>query len=147
MSLFDPARRLWRRLAPSGLRNGAQPLLGRLLEAQVRKAAAAPHEAQSWRGPVRVVGWFEASHGIAASARQAARAFEALGVPVERVDVTGARLDWLPPPQPKLPAAPGSSTSIRRRWSRPWRNSIPAVCRARAMATGPGSCPRRRRHG
>jgi glycosyltransferase involved in cell wall biosynthesis len=106
VSLFDPARRLWRRLAPTGLRNGAQPLLGRLLEAQVRKAAAAPHEAETWRGPVRVVGWFEASHGIAASARQAARAFEALGVPVERVDVTGARLDWLPPPQPKLPAGP-----------------------------------------
>ncbi|WP_304168181.1 glycosyltransferase family 4 protein [Phenylobacterium aquaticum] len=106
MSLFDPARRLWRSLAPPGLRMGAQPLLAGLLEAQVRKAAEAPHEAEAWRGPVRVVGWFEASHGIAASARQAARAFEALGVPVERVDVTGARLDWLPPPQPALRSGP-----------------------------------------
>src|SRR5206468_13027776 len=33
-------------------------------------------------------------HGIAASARLAARAFEALGVPVERLDVTQAKLGW-----------------------------------------------------
>ena len=40
------------------------------------------------------MGYFQGSHGIAASARLAARAFEALGVSVDRVDVTDAKLDW-----------------------------------------------------
>ena len=51
-------------------------------------------------GPIRVVGFLEGSHGIAASARLAVRAFEALGVWVETVDVSAARLDWIGQAQP-----------------------------------------------
>ncbi|HEV2533463.1 glycosyltransferase family 4 protein, partial [Phenylobacterium sp.] len=46
--------------------------------------------------PIKVVGYFSGSHGIAASARLGARAFEALGVPVERIDASHARLTWTP---------------------------------------------------
>lgn len=106
MSLFHPAREIWRKAAPMRLRMAVQPAFARLLEAQVRRAARLPHAAEDWRGPIRIVGWFQGSHGIAASARQAARAFEALGAQVERVDVTGATLNWLPPPAPILPAGP-----------------------------------------
>ena len=42
-----------------------------------------------------MVGFFEGSAGIAASARLAVRAFEALSVPVEKVDVSEAQLDWI----------------------------------------------------
>jgi glycosyltransferase involved in cell wall biosynthesis len=94
MSLLGQARRLWRSALPEPARRLAAPALNRALEAWVRQAARAPHEAQGAPGPIRIVGYFEGSHGIAASARLAARAFEALGVPVERVDVTHAKLDW-----------------------------------------------------
>ena len=57
-------------------------------------SARAPHGADRPDGPIKIVGYFAGSHGIAASARLAARAFEALGVSIERVDVTDAKLDW-----------------------------------------------------
>ncbi|MBS0360297.1 MAG: glycosyltransferase family 4 protein [Proteobacteria bacterium] len=88
------ARRLWRAAVPEKARELAAPLLNTALEAYVRAAARAPHGADRPEGPIKVVGYFQASHGIAASARLAARAFEALGVPVERIDVTDAKLDW-----------------------------------------------------
>lgn len=95
MTPVAAARRVWRGLVPQSLRLAAQPLLGAALSAYVRASARAPHGADAMSGPIRVVGFFEGSHGIAASARLAVRAFEALGVPVEQVDVSAARLDWL----------------------------------------------------
>ena len=94
MSLLGPARRLWRTVLPEPVRKLAAPALNTVLESYVRSAARAPHGADTAQGPIKVVGYFAGSHGIAASARLAARAFEALGVPVERVDVTDAKLDW-----------------------------------------------------
>jgi len=94
MSPLGAARRLWRSAMPEPLRRLAAPALNRALQAYVRAAARRPHGADTPAGPIKVVGYFEGSHGIAASARLAARAFEALGVPVERVDVTDAKLDW-----------------------------------------------------
>jgi glycosyltransferase involved in cell wall biosynthesis len=94
MNLLGAARRLWRSVTPEPLRKLAGPLLNTALEAHVRSVARRPHGADNPSGPIKVVGYFAGSHGIAASARLAARAFEALGVPVERVDVTDAKLDW-----------------------------------------------------
>ena len=94
MSALTAARRLWRTALPEPLRKLAAPMLNGALEAYVRAAARAPHGADAANGPIQVVGYFQGSHGIAASARLAARAFEALGVPVDRVDVTDAKLDW-----------------------------------------------------
>jgi glycosyltransferase involved in cell wall biosynthesis len=94
MSPLGSARKLWRSALPEPVRKLAAPALNRALQAYVRKAARAPHPAEGAPRPIRVVGYFSGSHGIAASARLAARAFEALGAPVERMDVTDAKLDW-----------------------------------------------------
>lgn len=95
MSLLSATRRAWRMLTPEPVRRVAQPVLGPALEAYVRRQAKAPHAGDQSAGPIRVVGDFGGSYGIAASARLAARAFEALGAPVEQVDVSGAKLDWI----------------------------------------------------
>jgi glycosyltransferase involved in cell wall biosynthesis len=94
MSPLGSARKLWRSALPEPVRKLAAPALNRALQAYVRRAARAPHRAEGAPGPIRIVGYFAGSHGIAASARLAARAFEALGAPVERLDVTDAKLDW-----------------------------------------------------
>lgn len=94
MSLLGSGRRLWRSALPEAVRKPFAPVLNRLLEAYVRQAARAPHQAEGAPGPIRIVGYLQASHGIAASARLAIRAFEALKVPVEPLDVTDAKLDW-----------------------------------------------------
>lgn len=95
MSLLSATRRAWRALTPEPIRRLAQPLLGPALEAHVRRQAKAPHATDQVSGPIRVVGDFGGSYGIAASARLAVRAFEALGAPVEQVDIAGAKLDWI----------------------------------------------------
>ncbi|THD58925.1 glycosyltransferase [Phenylobacterium sp.] len=92
--LISSARRLWRQALPEPVRKLAAPVLNTALETYVRRAARAAHGAERTEGPIKLVGYFAGSHGIAASARLAARAFEALGVPVERLDVTDAKLDW-----------------------------------------------------
>jgi len=94
MSVLGAARRLWRSALPEPLRKLAGPALNIALQSYVRAVAREPHGAETAEGPIRIVGYFSGSHGIAASARLAARAFEALGVAVERVDVTDAKLDW-----------------------------------------------------
>lgn len=95
MSLVNGLRRSWRGLAPERLRRAAQPLVSPLLIAHVRRQALRPHGADGAAGgPLRIVGYFSGSHGIAASARLAARAFAALGTPVEEVDAAGAALTW-----------------------------------------------------
>lgn len=94
MSLVGAARRLWKSALPEPVRELAAPILNVALQGYVRRAARAPHGAEGAPGPIKVVGYFAGSHGIAASARLAARAFETLQIPVERVDVTDAKLDW-----------------------------------------------------
>ncbi len=95
MSLVNGLRRSWRGLAPERLRRAAQPLISPLLIAHVRRQALRPHGADGAAGgPLRIVGYFSGSHGIAASARLAARAFAALGTPVEEIDATDAALTW-----------------------------------------------------
>lgn len=92
--IVTAARRLWRQALPEPVRKLAAPALNEALQAYVRAAGRAPHGANRPQGPIKIAGYLQGSHGIAASARLAARAFEALGVPVERVDVTDAKLDW-----------------------------------------------------
>jgi glycosyltransferase involved in cell wall biosynthesis len=99
------ARSAWRGLVPENLRRLAGPALNRALQAYVRANARAPHGAEAAEGPIKLVGYFAGSHGIAASARLAARAFEALGVPVERVDASHAKLTWTPRGDPPERAA------------------------------------------
>ena len=94
MSALGAARRLWRQALPAPVRTLAAPVLNVALETYVRAQARKPHGADQGHGPIKVVGYFQGTHGIAASARLAVRAFEALGVPVERLDVTDAKLDW-----------------------------------------------------
>jgi glycosyltransferase involved in cell wall biosynthesis len=94
MSPIAAARKIWRQAMPPPLRRMAAPSLNKAMAYYVRAKARAPHGADTSRGPIKIVGYFAGSHGIAASARLAARAFEALGVPVERIDVTDAKLDW-----------------------------------------------------
>lgn len=96
MNALQIARAAWRRSVPEGLRRKAAPVLNHVLQAYVRRAARAPHGAGLADGPIKIVGYFSGSHGIAASARLAARAFEAMGMPVERVDASHAELTWLP---------------------------------------------------
>ena len=94
MSLLQSARTAWQALLPEKARRVFQPALALALNGWVRRQAYAPHAAEALGGPIRVVGYFGQSHGIAASARLAVRAFQALGVPVEAVDVSDAQLNW-----------------------------------------------------
>jgi len=99
------ARAAWRRAAPTSLRRLAAPALNHALQAYVRASARGAHGADITEGPIKVVGYMGGSHGIAASARLALRAFEALGVPVEAVEAGHARLTWTPRGDPPERAA------------------------------------------
>jgi glycosyltransferase involved in cell wall biosynthesis len=88
------------------LRRAAQPVLAMALEVYVRAGARAAHQADRFDGPIRIVGFFSGTHGIAASAKLAIRAFEALGVPTEIVDVSGSKLDWTGQGARDLPPGP-----------------------------------------
>jgi glycosyltransferase involved in cell wall biosynthesis len=105
MSVMSLARATWRRVAPESLRTRVAPTLDKALKAYVRSGARRAHGSDNIEGPIKVVGYFSGSHGIAASAKLAARAFEALGAPVERVDATHAKLGWVPRSAPPEPAA------------------------------------------
>ncbi len=94
MNPVRAARSLWRAALPAPIRRLAAPVLNHALQTYVRAGARAPHGADRAEGPIKIVGYFSGAHGIAASARLAARAFEALGTPVERIDAADARLDW-----------------------------------------------------
>jgi glycosyltransferase involved in cell wall biosynthesis len=82
---------LWRSALPAPARRFAAPALRQGLRAYVHAAGRPPAPAGDL--PIRLVGLFGGSHGIAASARLAARAFESLGAPVETVAVDQG-LDW-----------------------------------------------------
>jgi glycosyltransferase involved in cell wall biosynthesis len=87
MSGFGAARTFWRCLAPESLRHKAQPAVGRLIRGYVA-ARLRRGPPQRTEGPIRVVGLFAGTHGIAGAARLTAEALEALGAPVERISVT-----------------------------------------------------------
>ena len=94
MTSLAAAQALWRRALPEPVRRAAAPAVTRALRAYVH-AAGRPAAAPGTAGlPIKVVGLFERSHGIAASARLAVRAFEALGARVEAVSLTGGGGDW-----------------------------------------------------
>lgn len=105
MSALTLARNVWRAAVPASLRTRMAPTLDKALKRYVRSAAARPHGADNTEGPIRIVGYFSSAHGIAASAKLAARAFESLGVPVERVDAQHAKLGWTPKAAALGPAA------------------------------------------
>jgi hypothetical protein len=105
MTALSLARSLWRGLVPQALRTRAAPHLDKALKDYVRAGAARPHGSDNTEGPIRIVGYFSSSHGIAASAKLAARAFESLGVPAERVDARHAKLGWTPKTAAPGPAA------------------------------------------
>lgn len=87
------AQGLWRRAMPAGLRRAAAPSVTRAVEAYVRLTPRPPRVADGAGLPVKVVG-LAGAHGVAASARLAVRAFEALGTPVETVTLDGDTRDW-----------------------------------------------------
>lgn len=83
---------LWRRALPAPVRRLAAPAVAQGLRAWVRAAGRPPPPAPDAPLPIKVVGLFGQTHGIGASARLALRAFEALGVPAEPVNI-GQGLD------------------------------------------------------
>jgi len=83
-------RGLWRAALPTSVRGAAAPLVRQTLRAYVHAAGRPPGPPGPL--PIRIVGLFGQTHGIAASARLAVRAFEALGAAVETVAV-GPGLD------------------------------------------------------
>jgi glycosyltransferase involved in cell wall biosynthesis len=87
MSGLGALQRLWRGLLPKTLRTAAGPALTRATQTYVRARIRPPGADPAGQG-IKVVGLFSQSSGIAASAKLAVRAFEALGVPVDAVDVS-----------------------------------------------------------
>jgi hypothetical protein len=98
------AQAIWRRALPHSVRSAAAPAVARLLEAYVRAVPRPKPPATTAGLPIRVVGLFEASHGIGASARLAVRAFEALGASVETASLAGDTSDWARRPPTASPA-------------------------------------------
>lgn len=86
MSGLGALQGLWRRALPRSLRERAAPAVTWATQAYARTSARRRGAAATGQG-IKVVGLFSQSSGIAASAKLCVRAFEALGVPVERVDI------------------------------------------------------------
>jgi glycosyltransferase involved in cell wall biosynthesis len=89
--VIGQARAIWRGLGPVSRRT-LQPAVSRMITTYVEALSARPGQAGT--GPIRVVGYFDASSGIGASVRLAARAFEALGIEIERVRLREGGIDW-----------------------------------------------------
>jgi glycosyltransferase involved in cell wall biosynthesis len=94
MNTLGALQALWRRAMPTSLRERAAPAVTAATQAFVRASVSRPGAGPVGEG-VKIVGYFSEASGIAASARLAARAFEALGAQVERIDIGAAgRLDF-----------------------------------------------------
>ena len=91
MSPLAAAQRLWRRMSLP-LRRLAAPLLGWATQSYARGSRRSPTSVDG-QFPIKVAGLFSAASGIGASARLALRAFEALGIAAEAVDVSAEGLD------------------------------------------------------
>lgn len=89
MSGLGGVQSLWRRLMPKRVREFAGPAVSWATRAYARINARRRGARGPAGGGLKVVGLFSASSGIAVSARLCVRALEALGVPVEQVDVSG----------------------------------------------------------
>lgn len=82
---------IWRRALPRPVRRAVAPAVAQALRAYVRAAGRPPP--REGAGVIKVVGFFDSAHGIGASARLACRALQALGAPVQAVNVRQG-LDW-----------------------------------------------------
>jgi len=91
-NLQHQARRVWKAVAPQALRHEVGKVLQtwRLRRRQwaARARPLSPAARAAPAGPIKVVGLFGASHGIGASARLTLDALQALGAPVEAIDVS-----------------------------------------------------------
>src|SRR6185369_2081386 len=89
MSGLGGLQALWRRLLPKSAREFAGPVVAAATRSYARLNARRRTRAVPAGQGLKVVGLFSTTSGIAASAKLCVRAFEALGVPVEKVDVGG----------------------------------------------------------
>ena len=94
MSGLGALQGLWRGALPRSVRERAGPALTWATQTYARANARRRGDAPAGQG-IKVVGLFSQSSGIAASAKLCVRAFEALGVPVEALDLDlGEGLDF-----------------------------------------------------
>jgi glycosyltransferase involved in cell wall biosynthesis len=105
MSALSAVRGVWRRIAPGPLRRAAAPLIAPAVRAYAELTVRRRWESRARSGPIRVVGFFDESHGIAAAARMTARSLESLGAEVDRVSVSGRDFGWLRSFRQKLQAS------------------------------------------
>lgn len=94
MKPLAAAQGVWRRVLPLPIRRLAAPLLTSATQAYAMSGPRPGTIIAPPGAPIRVVGMFNGASGIAASARLAVRAFEAIGVPVERVEAGASGLDF-----------------------------------------------------
>ena len=94
MSGLGALQALWRRAVTRSLRERVAPAVTLATQAYVRASVRRPGASAPGEG-IKLVGYVSEASGIAASVRLAARAFEALGVRVETIDIGAAgRLDF-----------------------------------------------------
>jgi glycosyltransferase involved in cell wall biosynthesis len=86
MSGMGALQGLWRRALPRSVRQRAAPAINWATQTYARSNARRRPAGPPGNG-VKVAGLFSKTSGIAASAKLCVRAFEALGVPVETLDV------------------------------------------------------------
>jgi hypothetical protein len=90
MSGLGGLQALWRRALPKSVRSLAGPTLAAATRTYARLNARRRTVGGAAGQGIKVVGLFSATSGIAASAKLCVRAFEALGVPVDKVDVAAS---------------------------------------------------------
>ncbi|MCC7266015.1 MAG: glycosyltransferase family 4 protein [Caulobacteraceae bacterium] len=105
MNPLGVARDVWKRLAPLEVRERAAPLIEPAARAYQRMAARRHWSDVPGDGPIRVVGFMDGSHGIAAGAKLTARALQAVGAEVETIGVSFTDVSWREPIHDR-PAAP-----------------------------------------
>lgn len=94
MSALGVARDIWKRVAPLSVRERAAPLIEPVARAHQRMAARRHWSDTPGPGPIRLVGFMDGTHGIAAGAKLTARALEAVGAPVETIAMSFTDLAW-----------------------------------------------------
>jgi len=84
--MLGRARRIWRAIAPTSLREAAGLTVGRIVfESTVHALARRPR--RPGIGPAALVGFFNGTSGVALSAQLASRALDDLGVEHRQIDV------------------------------------------------------------
>lgn len=105
MNALGVARDVWKKLAPLSVRERAAPLIEPAARAYQRLAARKHWSDTPGDGPIRVVGFMDGHHGIAAGAKLTARALQAVGASVETIGVSFKDISWGAPILER-PAAP-----------------------------------------